>query len=371
MGAFTQADRDAIQYNSHSIRLNQESIGVVKRGSMQLSLKGQYYAVEDVEGFRGPFKMLLQGVVPEFKATVKSNDINFLVSKFMANQTNTTIYGAHLGVQDTDLSDIEEELLLHPLNKADTDRSADILMYKAIPIIDFNLVLGGENPSEVDVTFRIMPDITRNDGEQYGFLGDWTQTASAPDGVIITTDRTVRAPYLSLKAATLAVYEVQRVFAFAFYFTMSAVTCALNDAGDMTSSDVAVTFDALSVAGAIAAGTILRQGSGPYEYLYVRSVSYDAGNVSGTAQCVRGIAGSAATSISDNDVFTLVSSTAIEACRDKATWASSATSYVTVGNLLFNSDFTENKGQLDRIATGSANITATLSAVSSPNLVLS
>lgn len=54
------------------------------------------------------------------------------------------------------------ELVLHPVTKDDADESADLVFWKAYPMVG-SIVKSGENPNTVAVTFKIFPDMSQPD----------------------------------------------------------------------------------------------------------------------------------------------------------------------------------------------------------------
>lgn len=71
------------------------------------------------------------------------------------------------------------KLVLHPVVNAASNKSEDIAAWKAYPMVD-SFDFSGENPSVINVTFKIFPDLTK-DSHRLFVIGDHT------DGNFATT----------------------------------------------------------------------------------------------------------------------------------------------------------------------------------------
>lgn len=65
------------------------------------------------------------------------------------------------------------KLVLHPKTKAASDLSEDIAAWKAYPVPE-SFSFSGENPSLINVTFRIFPDLAKADEFRLFVIGDHT-----------------------------------------------------------------------------------------------------------------------------------------------------------------------------------------------------
>lgn len=66
------------------------------------------------------------------------------------------VFQNKLGVSDYDNS---QPLILHPLNKADADKSEDYLFYKAYPNEESSIVYGPTEQAKLKVSWNIYPDV--------------------------------------------------------------------------------------------------------------------------------------------------------------------------------------------------------------------
>lgn len=63
------------------------------------------------------------------------------------------------------------KLILHPANKAASDRSEDLAAWKAYPLPE-SITFSGENPATAQVTFKIYPDCAKADQFRLFVYGD-------------------------------------------------------------------------------------------------------------------------------------------------------------------------------------------------------
>lgn len=356
--ALTKADRDAIQFNIYGIRYKGSSIGASQRGSVALGVTGIYVDVNDVEGFTGTFKLISRGLTGSFKATVKTNDLQAIIKKFLEGQGVQNIAGIHLGNLDVDLTDLAGPLIGHLENAPLTDRSRDFIFYRAIPRLeDIEIILGGEAPSEYEVEWAILPDLLREKGKDIGFLGDWTYVESTPDAVLFTADDCVHDPIFPLTAVTLLLGQSDRFEVYAIYETLSTLTFDLDGAIDGVVT--LVNFDNLSIASSLTAGLYFTHGAGvTKQWFYITAVSYNAGNTSGTLTVVRGTVNNNSQGVIDNEQLVVVGAFDVERARNKADFTSSNPVNVKAGNLIQSTDFTDLKGQVTRLVAGAEIVSA-------------
>lgn len=68
-----------------------------------------------------------------------------------------------------------KKLVLHPVVLGSGDKSRDITVHYAYPMID-SIAFSGENPLVIPVTFKAYPKLTLNDRVEYFCYGDGSQT---------------------------------------------------------------------------------------------------------------------------------------------------------------------------------------------------
>jgi len=200
-------------------------------------------------------------------------------------------------------------------------------------------------------------------------MGDDSLVEATPAYVAITLSRETCQPVISIPALSLPAGHTERVNTKKVFMVDDTVTMDFNNVANYTASIVTLEFDNLSSANSIAIGDYIKMGATGSERAYVEGVSYTTGT-SGTLTVIRGVNnGGVGEAGADNDVFTLQKDVGIQDARDSAIYLSSSPSNVTVGDIFPGTGVTR-KGVLHNVATGSANITATVGAVSSPNLVV-
>jgi hypothetical protein len=76
------------------------------------------------------------------------------------NFTNSTKYASRL--------------VLHPVNKMESDKSEDICFWLAFPMLE-SITFSGENIQTIPLTFKIYPDLSKDQAIQHFVVGDWSQ----------------------------------------------------------------------------------------------------------------------------------------------------------------------------------------------------
>lgn len=76
------------------------------------------------------------------------------------NFTNSTKYAARL--------------VLHPANKLEADKSEDVCFWLAFPMLE-SITFSGENIQTIPLTFKVYPDLNKDQAIQHFAVGDWTQ----------------------------------------------------------------------------------------------------------------------------------------------------------------------------------------------------
>ena len=82
-----------------------------------------------------------------------------------------TVLGMGNSKDFTQVTAQAQKLVLHPANKAATDRSEDVAAWKAYPLPG-SITYSGENPALASVTFKIYPDCTKADAFRLFVIGD-------------------------------------------------------------------------------------------------------------------------------------------------------------------------------------------------------
>ena len=156
-------------------------------------------------------------------------------------------------------------------------------------------------------------------------------------------------------------YGSTQLEAYGFWSQDDTVTCALNDATDVNSTDTAFVYDAKSTAGYSFTGKYLKCGT---EILYCVTDT-QATDTTGTLTVRRAAGYSTAATHLDNATITLQKDVYSFNVTGRCTWVSSAPTYITV------SDSTATKGLAQWVLGGNTtNITAAISSTTSKNHVM-
>lgn len=70
-----------------------------------------------------------------------------------------------------------DALILHPVANADDNYDEDIAFWKAYPLLG-SINISGENPRTMEITFKIIPDLSKPSDIRLWIRGDHTQTWS-------------------------------------------------------------------------------------------------------------------------------------------------------------------------------------------------
>lgn len=362
---------DDLQLKSYYATITRDgistSLGFVDEGSLSVTItpkiisKGVDQLAADVA------KAWLVGYNASVSFTLSGTDAQFVAETLLGSALgvrgdNTTANGPGYGIgnigEDAS-SRMAGELVLVPVDNDAGDMSNSFVFWKAIIPDGQGLTWSGNKGAfqNLPVTMVALPDLSQDKEFYLGMFGNIAANDGAPDNVWISTSSAV-APYKHLTAATLSVGNKQDFQAWGVWATDGAVTAALNDGTDINTTDTTITYDTLA-GGAFAVGDIIKMGT---ELMYVSADSGTALTV------VRSVMGSTAAAHLDNAVIT-VQDIVRTRITEQATWASSDATKAAVGNTAGETD-DDKKGRVRNVATGSANVTATLTAIASPSLAI-
>lgn len=258
-------------------------------------------------------------------------------------------------------ANVAQTLRIHGYGVDDDNRQLDWYFWKTSGTIQGDIPYGATRVKQLQVTFKIYPDFSKDLDFQYGGYGDWAAYSenAAPLAVAIVPGRS-QVPQKTNLGLDLEVDEIQNVSAYA-YWAASGEVGAINGAiGSATTKTINV--DGLGTGVSIVAGDYLSINN--TEVVYVESVN------GGELTVVRGVWKDNATTHADDAVFYILSNVNSADVTLFATWASSDPTKATVGNLFSSPTATSVKGVLKGIAAGSTNLTATLGGVASDNCVI-
>lgn len=356
-------------------------LGFTAENSVSIPLQGVFTDVlsDQVEG---PNDIIPRGVIPgdNISMVLQNSDTDFINGTLLFGQLEIISSGSKiaggLGFKIRDSDDIVQRLRFHPTGVDQNITDDDIIFHKAFPLPNFELTSSKDKIQELSINFRAKPDNDQPVGFQYGIIGPWDLTQGTPAYVAITlAERNVvnsaglTLPVMNINALTLSANQTDRLFGKKVFMQNGTVTMQVNNSGTYTAGATSIGFDTLSSANAISAGDYIEINNGSStEIAFVTNVVFTS-TTTGTIDLIRGVPTGTGISGVDDDVFTVKVGVGIQAARDDGTWASSSPSNVTGGNT-FPGTGTTKKGVIDHVAAGSANITVTVNAVSSPNCVV-
>ncbi len=364
------SDINNINAKQYNVYYGPYDLGLTVNESVVVELNGDYITVDDCEQYAGVVAEIEVGVVPKVTVEFMRADYTFIRDKLLVNRFETIISGSdaamYMGNRNLKLqADYSDILRLHPTSLDTDDFSGDFYFPKSAAKIVGTQFQGSRTSTQrFSVEFTVYPDPT-NPGKEYGIMGDWTLSQGTPIGVWLQSDRWAATPAKTLSALTLTPDEVDRVHAFAAYGDTTSDTLDVNFVAGYSATDKDIVFDTLTTASILMEDMTLSFST---ELAFVQSIAWtDA--YSGTVTLARGVMGSTAVALSDGDSFAIMDTISTENATDKATWDSDTTAAVLVGDTFQGTSIT-NKGAISNVAAGSSNITATVSAVSSPDLAI-
>lgn len=363
--SITNAQISAIDKQRMEASFDDIGLGAIKPDSLSVMLGGVYQSVsvdqligvvkEWQEGFSISVKMILMDVSPAFvHGTLMSGQVGTKVG-------SSGDVAVGFGSRKIDLLAISAELRLHEYGVADTTRTTDWMFWKAKAKFDGTEIAYGQGRvKELAVTFTIYPDNDKHVDFVYGCYGDYDAVSSeaVPVGTWIATSKVAQVPGKHMSAATLLRSEMQDLECFCAYATAGAVTAAVNEVGNIATSDLSFDLDT-EAGGTLAVGDYIKIDS---EFMRITA------RATNTITVDRGVWGSTIATHNDDAVITLQSDVSIIRTTNVATWASSVAADITVGTV-FQGATTTKIGRVAWVSTGSSNITATYNTKASPNLV--
>lgn len=363
--SITNAQIDAIEKQRLEMIFDDVNLGVLKPDSLSVMVNGVYQPVS-VDQLAGIVKEWQEGFIITVKGVLMDVSPSFIHGTLMSGQVGVKVGSSGdpavgFGNRKTDMRGIAAELLLHEYGVAYTTRTTDWTFWKARAKFDgTEFAYGSGRVKELAVTFTIYPDLDQHLDFQYGCYGDATSVASeaVPVGTWIATSKVAQVPGKHLTALTMLRSEMQDLECFSAYATAGSVTAAVNEAGNIATSDTE--FDIDTEVGTVAAGDYIKVDN---EYMYVTA------RATNTLTVARGVWGSTIATHADNAAVTVQTDVCIIRTTNFATWASSVTADITVGTT-FQGTTTSKIGRLAWVSTGSSNITATMNTKASPNCVV-
>ncbi len=360
-------NKQNIVFTEYDVKLDGVSGGYTKQDTTAVTLGLSYREVSDTAQFVGITALNKSGAAPTVNVEFYETKFPHLFNTIAGPQVYPIIDGAKLawglGSRSLDMFDSSVELILHPVGVDADDFSNDIMFWQAVPDLSQVQIMGKRDGARsIVVPFRILPNEDVSADLTYGLFGDHSAVESAPKHVFITTERLSRAPHKHQSAMTMTSSRVVKVYSHAAYYDLSTNTGALNEAGDITATTATFNVDGIADATTWSVGDYFDIGTEVIQLTAKTAVS--ATEIEGTF--TRGMFGTTQAIAVDDAVITKLSNVYVIPVSRRSTWASSSTGDLTVGD----SNASENKGLMTWVADGSSNVTATVLAVASPNLVV-
>ena len=360
-------NKQNIVFTEYDVKLDGVSGGYTKQDTTAVTLGLSYREVSDTAQFVGITALNKSGAAPTVNVEFYETKFPHLFNTIAGPQVYPIIDGPKLawglGSRSLDMFDSSVELILHPVGVDADDFSNDIMFWQAVPDLSQVQIMGKRDGARsIVVPFRILPNEDVSADLTYGLFGDHSAVESAPKHVFITTERLSRAPHKHQSAMTMTSSRVVKVYSHAAYYDLSTNTGALNEAGDITATTATFNVDGIADATTWSVGDYFDIGTEVIQLTAKTAVS--ATEIEGTF--TRGMFGTTQAIAVDNAVITKLSNVYVIPVSRRSTWASSVTGDLTVGD----SNASENKGMMTWVADGSSNVTATVLAVASPNLVV-
>jgi len=360
-------NKQNIVFTEYDVTLDGISGGYTKQDTTSVTLGLVYREVSDSAQFQGLTALNKSGAAPTVNVEFYETKFPHLFNNIAGDQVYPIIDGAKLawglGSRSLDMFDSSVELILHPVGVDVDDFANDIMFWQAVPDLSQVQIMGKRDGARsVVIPFRILPNEDVSADLTYGLFGDHSAVESAPDQVFITTERLSRAPHKHQSAMTMTSSRVVKVYAHAAYHTDTTDTGAVNEAGDITSTTATFNIDGLSDGTTWTVGAYFKIGTEIMQI--VSKTAASATEIEVTV--VRGCFGTTQALALDDAVATRLTNVYVIPVSRRATWASSSTGDLTCGD----SNSLSTKGILTWVADGSSNVTATVLAVASPNLVV-
>lgn len=349
-------DISQARLNAYDIYIDGEVVGVVKTGTT-VNVGQEVVDLTDADQFVGVSASIQTGF--NISGSFVMYQVNYptLMSLIASGKVTNVVSGSDRAFDFTsvpvNLVSNAVELILRPTDSG-TDYSSDIVIWKCDVRVNFDLMGDRTKFQEITVNFRAFPDTSRAitgypTSATYMRIGDSSLVATDPTFIGIIAGRTAYAPYLHCPALTLDNGAVMQVEAFGAWFADAASTAAVNEAGNVTATQLTIAYDTKSTSTDYT-GRYIKIGT---ERLYV---SADSGGTaaSGTWTVTRAAGFSTAATALDNAVVTLQDTPIVYRLTNTVTWASSVTADLTAGNSVASGT----KGRLTHVSSGSSNVTA-------------
>jgi len=343
-------------------------LGQSRNAASQFLLSGKRVDVTDAEQTEGIAYSEELAVIPSFTVELFNVNYDFVFGTLFSGRFDGDTSGAQrnykIGERSNILTDSinQRRLLIHPTGVSLSTTDNDILFPLSYPQIDeVAIVSDKENAGTISITFQADKDAAG----VYAIIGNWDISSSTPLYVAITTTRIAEEPVVQPAAMTLPLGGRQQLNFVAAFGTTSTVTAAINEGAGYAATITSLAFDGLSSDSAFVEGQTIVIGT---EYIFILSVSYSSVSA-GTLTVARGLGDSAAASMIDDAVITLIQDVSYEDRLVSATLASDTEATATFGDVYPGEDDTR-KGIVAALANGTTNLSGVFGSKTSKDLAL-
>lgn len=356
----------AIRKERYRVYFNDKEIGEIAVDSLSVPINGRISTAE-VDSKIGIAKAQFDGYAPAISFTLMEWDVDILrdILPDVGYQAGNDGAKIGFGIHDVDMDDQAGVLELIPVTNDPGVRTRSWYAPKAyIDPSQVNFDFGRDRWVQLPLSIGLLEDSSQPAGFEYLHYGNIDAEANTPLSTFITlSPRIVDVP-MHYTAADIEPGQTYPSYGWRFDGADSGSGALINEATGYTASDTSLVFDTSTASNLFKAGQYIQIGT---EVIYIESVTQSG--TSGTLTVTRGVAGSTAAAISDNDAIDLLKNTSYVMATRVGTWAASASSNAKVGDTKGGTTETK-KGHITHVAAGTSNITFTLDAVASPNLAI-
>jgi hypothetical protein len=326
------------------------------------------YADLEADQIPGVLKSTLNGLpltVTTSLLSVSAEALGTLLKGQVRVDTDGINSAVNFGIERKESQEFVEDLLMHPAGVPLSDRSGDFRIFTSYVKSDqLQFISSLTTYQNLTVEIVAQPDLSQPDYRVYGVYGDPALDQVTPIANYISMNRDAKVPYKSITGFDLPIGGVDRLNAIIVNGTDSTIDLLAN--GAISDTATTLTFDGLTSNNFLVAGSVLLSASS--EYIYVSDVTYtDA--TSGSATIVRGIFGSTAASISDDESFDIYNDVAFTSGRDFVDWTSATPATATIGDTYAGTG-AANKAVITALIAGSTDITFDYNAVTSNTVTI-
>lgn len=369
-------DLEAIDSQSYNGFHGATDLGYFKTGTLKVTVNDERVDINNIDQLPGMAEVIVQGQSGSIEATIMASP-EVLGQKLFRKRLKTVIgpngeVSIRGGTQKVKaFKTSAAPFIFHPKDQPIEEQGGDIAFYRtAIFFKDFTIMGNREEAQEIQIIIEFGPDPSRLPDENTWAIGHPFVVQAVPKGVWIATGERAQIPAIHLDGFDLSVDEKQQMQAYAGFSNASAISAAINEAGDITAAQKVFNFDTLNTGTGVKIGDYIEIGT---EMTRVEDIDYSQGvdDTDGEITLNRGVWGTVAAAHLDDAVMAVQKNVAIQNVTNQAQWSSTLPLIVSAGNTFSGQDFTGvNKGLLTGIIVGGpVTIEATLNTTTSPAFI--